>query len=109
MASKAKEEKKVHDKLLKLLREHFSEDEDEIAEEEQEEMEEMKPMKRNMALRRSYDFGGYDEDDDEMEDEYAEGFEEDEDEDEDEGYGKPSKDQRKQMAVVLVTKKAGRK
>jgi len=107
MASKAMEEKKVHDKLLKLLREHFSEDEGEIAEEEQEEMEEMKPMKRNMALRRPYDYDSSDEDD-EMEDEYAEGFEEDEDEEE-EDYRKPSKDQRKQMAVVLVTKKAGRK
>lgn len=117
MATKYKEEKKVHDDLLELLKKHFFEDEMEIKDEEQEEMEEMKPMSKNMGMKRGKSYGADDSDMDfeEEEDMYeSEGKDDDyydemRDESEEE-YEEPEldKDRRKRMAVVLVTKKAGR-
>lgn len=116
--SKYKEEKEVHDNLLNLLKEHFFEDEMEIADEEEGDL--MKPMSKMMGLKRgkksvadddmeyegddeSYESEG--EDDDYYEDLMEDQEEESEEEDEERNL---SKDKRKNMAIVLVTKKAGR-
>lgn len=111
---KYKEEKKSHEDLIELLKKHFFEDEMEIKDEE---MEEMKPMSKKMGMKRGK---SYDADDSDMEyegeedmydsegvddDYYDEMMDESEEEDEE---PKLSKDKRKKMAVVLVTKKAGR-
>lgn len=114
---KYKEEKKAHSDLIDLLKKHFFEDEMEIKDEEEEEMEEMKPMSKNMGMKRGKSYGSdsdmeYEGEEDiydsegEDDDYYDKMMEESEEEDEEEP--KLSKDKRKKMAVVLVTKKAGR-
>jgi len=113
---KYKEEKKVHGDLLDLLKKHFFEDEMEIKDEE---FDEMKPMSKKMGMKRGkqYDADDSDIDFEGEEDMYdSEGVDDDyydkmmdesEDEEEDE-ESELSKDKRKKMAIVLVTKKAGR-
>lgn len=113
---KYKEEKKVHSDLIDLLKKHFFEDEMEIKDEE---MEEMKPMSKKMGMKRGKSYGSEDSDieyegeedmyesEGEDDDYYDKMMDESEEEDEEE-EPKLSKDKRKKMAVVLVTKKAGR-
>lgn len=118
-------EKKVHDRLLNLLKEHFTEDEREILE-GGEAMDDMKPMSHYEKMKRGRIFGGEDPDElmdedqdqeDEEEDEeyrgkgrdddyYEDLMENENDTDEDE---KLPKEKRKDLAILVLTKKAGRK
>lgn len=107
---KRKEEKEKHDELMKLLQKHFSEDEQEIGDEEDMEGDEMKLIKEMMSLH------GEEKDLDESGDvnygDEESPYEKDEDEDESEEEDeeeKLSKDKRKQLAIMVVAKKAGKK
>ena len=92
-------EKKIHDKLLRLLGKHFDEDEEDMLDEE---------------------MGGYGEDEDyeddmEMEDDLYDDrmddddmMEEEEEEEEEEFGGKLPKDKRKGLAIVIMQKKLGK-
>jgi len=105
MATAYKKEKESHKKLLEMLSKHFSEDEDEILDEEMEdemEMDEMNPTQRSKKLKRRtpmLDMG----DEDDIE------FDEDEDEEEDDEKKSLDKEKRKDLAVMVIAKKAGKK
>lgn len=110
----ARKEKKEHDKLLDLLKKHFMEDEFEMMDDED---DEMKPMSKMMGLKRGKSYGDSQEPDmdyEGLEEDYDQEGEDDEyyedlmeGEDEDESPKKLDKDARKNLAIVLITKKAG--
>jgi len=111
--AKYKSEKKLHDKLLNLLKEHFIDDETEIKDEEMEPVNNMTGRKKEKSYeedddmdlgKESYDFG--DENRDESA-EYCDELMEEKSEDEDEERKLP-KNKRKAMAIIIATKKAGR-
>ena len=101
MAESYKKEKQAHKKLLEMLSRHFSEDEDEILDEEIEDMEEMAPTPRSRKLKRRTPM--MDMDDEEIE------FDEDEDEEEEDEPKSLDKEKRKDLAVMVIAKKAGKK
>ena len=90
-------EKMVHDKLLQLLKEHFSEDEQEMMEDDESEMAPDMFSPISEMEEGDYDSEGAD-------DEEYEGMEDDDEEEEPEGL---DKDKRKRLAVMVITKKAG--
>lgn len=110
----ARKEKKEHDELLKLLKKHFMEDELEMMEGED---DEMKPMSKMMGLKRGKSYGDSQEPDMEyegMEEDYEKEGEDDdyyedlmEGDEEEESPKKLDKEARKNLAIVLITKKAG--
>ena len=83
------EEKKDHDKLIELIKKHFMKDEEDMYDDEQEDNEDYPEEAREEAEDRHMD-------------DY-------EDEDEDEDDEKLSKQKRKDLAILVVGKKAGRK
>jgi len=113
-----KKEKKLHDQLLEMLKKHFVEDEQEILEDDLD--EEMKPMPKNMGMKRGKKLGAMTEEDPDMDYEGAEDFygqdgDDDyfedlteEDEDEENEMNLP-KEKRKNLAILVISKKAGKK
>lgn len=104
MADSYKKEKQAHKKLLEMLSRHFSEDEDEILDDEMEdieEMEEMNPTPRSKKLKRRTPM--LDMDDEEID------FDEDEDEEDEDEPKSLDKEKRKDLAVMVIAKKAGKK
>lgn len=104
MADSYKKEKQAHKKLLEMLSRHFSEDEDEILDEEMEdveEMEDMNPTPRSKKLKRRTPM--LDMDEEEIE------FDEDDDEEEEDEPKSLDKEKRKDLAVMVIAKKAGKK
>lgn len=110
--SKYKDEKKAHEALLKLLKEHFTEDEDEILQDE--DSDEMNPMNKFREMKDREMDEDFEEDDEDEESEgaddegYEDIFDEREGGEDDEDEKKLSKDKRKDLAVLIVTKKSGR-
>lgn len=95
MKTAFKKEKNEHEKLLELLQKHFFEDEQDLLEDNDEEDEDEDEDGFLKRMNQS-------EDEDEEEEEN-----EDEEEDEDEMNG-IDKDKRKNLAILLITKKAAR-
>lgn len=102
----ARKEKKIHDELLKLLSKHFAEDEEEMLDGDED------PMSKFMGLSGVKSHG--DSEDADME--YEEGEEEDKEGEDDDYYDELmeeeespkqlDKDARKNLAIILITKKA---
>jgi hypothetical protein len=109
---KRKQEKGEHDDLMKLLKKHFSEDEEEIEGEEDMEGDETNLMKEMMSVHGEQtdldESGDIDYGDEESHYEKDQEADEEEEEEDDEDK-KLSKDKRKQLAIMVVAKKAGKK
>lgn len=118
MKSKFKKEKMEHNTLLDLLKSHFSKDEDEILDEEEEELARGRNYKHDRKKDRVSESGDYfnpkseyedgeeEEEPDEDEDLYDEDLESQEDEMEE--SARMPKARRKNLAIVLLTKKLGK-
>lgn len=107
MADKYRKEKKVHNELLDLLKEHFLEDEEEILDEEEDD-EGVDSLTSKGGIDPDLD---YDSDEEmfqgEDDDYYNELMEEQDEEEDEETPGSLDKDHRKNLAIVVLTKKAG--
>lgn len=116
-----KKEKKLHDQLLEMLKKHFVEDEQDILEDEME--DEMKPMPKYQGMKRGKKLGEMKEEDPDMDyegeedfygqdgdDDYFEDLTEDEDDEEgEEDEMNLPKEKRKNLAILVISKKAGKK
>lgn|SRR5690554_1702559 len=112
-----KKEKKLHDQLLEMLKKHFVEDEQEILEDDLD--EEMKPMTKYVGMKRGKKLGKMKDEDPDMdyegeEDFYGQDGDDDyfedltEEEDEEDEMNLP-KEKRKNLAILVISKKAGKK
>ena len=127
MKSDYKKEKTIHNSLLKMLKKHFREDEDEMLDDEKEDED-------GRFVQFEFDLSGpnrrkdgddpdkeYDDEDEPYDSEGADDgyyndlmdsdeddMMEDEEEDDEDENGKLGKEKRKKMAMVVLAKKAGR-